>query len=235
MKEKIYTIPVSEAFDADTECALCYMKKVLEEDALNYVMGPSYMEDDVRTVTNQLGFCMKHVEQLSQRKNTLGLALMLHTHMAKVNKDLKKLVPDNEKNGLFKKKVDPSQLLAYINNLQTSCYICNKVDETMERYIDTIFMLWAKEGTFREKFNHSKGFCTYHYGKLYQKSIETLSGKQSTLFLEELNRLYFENIQRVSDDLDWFIKKFDYLNHDKPWKDSKDAVPRTMIKTNSKI
>lgn len=233
MKEKIYTIPVNDAFDADYECPICYMKKVLEEDAINYVLGPSYMEDDVRTATNELGFCSYHIEELSTRKNTLGLALMLHTHMIKSTKDMKKLVPSNN-SGLFKKKADPSALIEYIKKLQHSCYVCDKVNITLDRYMDTILMLWDKEETFREKFKNCKGFCTNHFGVLYEASTKKFSGKKYDLFIEELSNVYFENIQRVSDDLDWFIKKFEYQNQNESWKSSRDAVPRTIIKMNGK-
>ncbi len=40
-------------------------------------------------------------------------------------------------------------------------------------------------------------------------------------------------MKRVTDDLEWFTDKFDYRNEDKPWKNSKDALPRSMNKTNS--
>ena len=39
-----------------------------------------------------------------------------------------------------------------------------------------------------------------------------------------------ENLQRMQEDIDWFIDKFDYRNKDADWKNSKDAVPRTMQK-----
>ncbi len=40
-------------------------------------------------------------------------------------------------------------------------------------------------------------------------------------------------MQRVIDDLEWFIDKFDYRNENEPWKNSKDAVQRSILKTNS--
>ena len=56
MKEKLYTIPVNEAFEHDSECPICAMRKKLEMDAIEFTMGPSYMEDDIREVTSRLGF-----------------------------------------------------------------------------------------------------------------------------------------------------------------------------------
>ena len=46
MKEKIYTIPVTEAFQQDCECPLCLMEEKLEEEALEYTLGASMMEPD---------------------------------------------------------------------------------------------------------------------------------------------------------------------------------------------
>lgn len=39
-----------------------------------------------------------------------------------------------------------------------------------------------------------------------------------------------ENLARVQGDLDWFIAKFDYRNAAADWKNSKDAVSRSMQK-----
>ena len=51
MKEKIYTVPVNDAFALDSECPICSMFEKLENDAVEYAMGPSYMEDDIREKT----------------------------------------------------------------------------------------------------------------------------------------------------------------------------------------
>ena len=60
MKEQLYTIPVNEAFDEKTECPICSMYHSIEEGALDFTLGPSYMEDDVRMVTDRIGFCDRH-------------------------------------------------------------------------------------------------------------------------------------------------------------------------------
>ena len=63
MAEQLYTIPVNDAFHADCECPLCQMQKTLEEHAIEYTMGPSYMKDridiavkgTIHTVTDKAG------------------------------------------------------------------------------------------------------------------------------------------------------------------------------------
>ena len=79
MAEQIYTIPVNDAFDSGCECPMCQMQKDLERNAIEYTMGPSYMEDDNRAMTDKLGFCSHHLRMLYQEKNRLGLALMMNT------------------------------------------------------------------------------------------------------------------------------------------------------------
>ena len=78
----------------------------------------------------------------------------------------------------------------------------------------------------------SKGFCTEHYKILYDASARYLSGTEQVEFVETLNKLYLDHMQRVRDDLSWFVDKFDYRYADEPWKNSKDALPRTIEKIN---
>lgn len=236
MKEKLYTIPVSEAFEAEGECPICTMRKKLETDAIDYTMGPSYMEDDVREATSRLGFCEKHLEQLYKNQNRLGLALILKTHMDKLVKDVEKHTSGGLKlssPSLFKKKGDGPVVVNHLNQLEHTCFVCDKIDGTFDRYIATIFHLYHLEESFRKKFNSSKGFCTSHYKALYASAAEHLSGTELNNFINELNKLYLDNMKRVRDDLEWFINKFDYRYADEPWKNSKDALPRAMQKTNS--
>ena len=90
MKEKIFTIPVNDAFDSGCECPVCYMKRELENAAVEYTMGPSYMEDDIRAKTDELGFCEKHIKDVYNCENRLGFALVMKTHMDRVIADISK-------------------------------------------------------------------------------------------------------------------------------------------------
>ena len=54
--EKIYTIPVNEAFDESGSCPFCRMKKKLEENEIELILGASMMEPDIRIQTNEKAF-----------------------------------------------------------------------------------------------------------------------------------------------------------------------------------
>ena len=125
MKEQLFTIPVNDAFAVDCECPICIMYRELEKNAVEFTMGPSYMEDDVREVTDRLGFCTDHTRKLLKMENKLGIALILHSHMVKTNKDIKKLAGESTKPSTLFKKKDITGLTSYLNTLNTSCYVCN--------------------------------------------------------------------------------------------------------------
>lgn len=234
MKEQLYTIPVSDAFNEDCECPLCFMWKTLEDSSIEYTMGPSYMEDDVRASTDKAGFCEKHLNMMYENQNRLGLSLILSTHMDETIKNIEKLSKGAKpaSPSLFKKS-GASGLKSYIDNLYSSCFVCSRIENTFERYLITIFHLYKHEEDFRTRFADSKGFCTKHYGIMYEMAPSYLKGDMQHSFLTALNQVYLDNMKRVRADLEWFKDKFDYRYADAPWKNSKDALPRTMTKTNS--
>ena len=81
-----FTIPVNEAFEASAAdhtcgCALCALYRKLEEDELDLILGASMMEPDIRIKTNKSGFCRQHYDMMFVRKNRLGMALTLESHL----------------------------------------------------------------------------------------------------------------------------------------------------------
>ena len=232
MKEKLYTIPVNDAFDKDYECPICAMYEELENRYVEYAMGPSYMEDDIRDETDRLGFCEKHMKAVFEQKNALGLALVLQTHLRRTRKEIEKLSGDLGKPASLMKKAVPPSAAAYVNKLHDTCFVCKRIAEMFDRYLETVFYLYKKDPAFRQKFAGSKGFCTDHYGVLIVKAGEQLKGAEYEAFIKETTALYLKNLERVEEDLAWFVNKFDYRYANEPWKNAKDAVPRAMLKAN---
>lgn len=232
MKEKLYAIPVNDAFDEECECPICVMYRELEKNALRLTMS-GVMVEERRMESNQSGFCQKHATMLYEMEGRTGLAWMFKTHMDQVIKEIEQKQAMPVKKQLFKKSTEPSPLLEYIEYLNDACYVCDNIRDMFQNYLHTICHLYKKEESFRTKFRASKGFCLKHYGMLYQMAQTKLSGAIREEFIKDLNQIYIENLKRVRDDLSWFIDKFDYRYKDEPWKNSKDALPRTMTKMNS--
>ena len=66
MKEQIHTIPISDAFDNAGECPFCYIEKRTEDHVMDFVLGhgASYMEADIRDMTDKQGFCRAHFKKM---------------------------------------------------------------------------------------------------------------------------------------------------------------------------
>ena len=233
MKEQLYTIPVNDAFDADTECPVCAIYEKLESDAIDFVMGPSYMEDDVRMETNAKGFCAKHLPLMYKNQNRLGLGLMMLTYMDRQRKEIEALAKKPRGAGSWFRKGEGDALAEYLAKQQCSCYVCDRMAHSYKRYLVTLLYLYNTDSAFCEKFARSKGFCMKHYGELHEMAPDHLGKAKLEEFDACMNRIFLENFTRVRDDLEWFTDKFDYRNADAPWKNSKDALIRALLKTNA--
>ena len=236
MREQIHTIPLSEAFETQDECPFCHLERKAEQSAIRFVAGPgaSYMEPDVREATDRAGFCRNHMHKLYTYGNHLGSALMMQTHMTGLLLQLQTEIDNFEepprKSLMGKKKPGPEDpMWQKLRRRVDSCYICDKVHYNMDRYMATFFML-LKEQEFRTKVENSKGFCLRHFGELLTSAEEYLPNGQYEWFYPTVFRLMQENMMRVKADLDWFVDKHDYRNTSAPWKNSKDAVARSMQK-----
>jgi len=241
MKEKLYTIPLNDAMLADDECPFCFIERAVEQDLLDFVLGPgaSYMERDIRDATDREGFCRRHFKQMFDYGNTLGNGWILKTHYLRLTEEMadkfKKYSPDKGgKAGLFgtaKKSGGPQNPLAgWVQEKTDDCYICKRSLDTFARYMDTFFVMYKKDADFRERLKHSKGFCLTHFGDLCAAAQEKLTEKEMQDFFPEIFRLMEENFARLSADVAWLVDKFDYRNTDADWKNSKDAIQRGMQK-----
>ncbi len=111
-----------------------------------------------------------------------------------------------------------------------TCYVCQKFADTYGRIIKTFLHLIRTEPEFLNQLKASKGFCVPHFADLLKACQEEFSPQEEERAVPALYQLMEENLNRIQEDIDWFIDKFDYRNQDADWKNSKDAVPRTMQK-----
>ena len=236
MREQIHTIPVNEAFDSADECPFCFLERAVEQRTIRFALGPgaSYMEPEVRAATDAQGFCGAHFKKMYDYGNALGCALMMQTYMVGLFEEMTKEMDQFQlpgKRGLFAKKgtAEETELVRWAREKQGSCYLCNKIEYNMERYFGTFFFL-LKDGEFRAKVENSKGFCMRHFLRLMELAPDQVPNGQIEWFYPTVFRLMKENMARVKGDLDWFIEKFDYRNASADWKNSRDAVSRSMQK-----
>jgi hypothetical protein len=229
MPDHIHTIPVLDALREPQNCAFCRMKNKLEADAIQFIMGPAYMEDDVRMETNKVGFCKSHLDAMYKEQNRLGLGLMLHTYMQRLNDDAVKILSNRIPAPFFGKDKSStlSRLRSHLEKTHDSCYVCAKVESTFARYVDTFFYLWSKGGDDARLISSQKGYCLPHFIVILEAAEGLGRGKRER-FLDEILPAQLRHMQEMEGDLDWFVQKFDFRNADEPWKNSKDALPRAL-------
>ncbi len=221
--EQIYTIPVNEAFEASAAdptcgCPLCAIARKLEENELDLILGASMMEPDVRIKTNEQGFCRLHYDLMFVRKNRLGMALTLESHLKELQSDIKE--------GTF--GTPGKRPLSRITELEASCYVCRRVSYHFEHMAETVVYLWDADEDFLPKFRAQPYFCLPHYRKLLEYAQKRLGKKKLAQFTAEAGELVNAYMTTLTDDISWFCKKFDYRYDEEPWYNSKDAVERAM-------
>ena len=225
--EQIYTIPVNEAFDASAAdhscgCPMCALYRKLEENELDLILGASMMEPDVRIKTNDQGFCRTHYDMMFVRKNRLGMALTLESHLAELKKDLTAGLVGNL---LGRPDQKP---LKRITALERSCYVCSRIDFHFQHMAETVVLLFDAEKTFAEKLKSQPYLCLPHYRLLLEKGGARLQKKKMADFTAILQGVVMHYLDTLSEDVSWFCKKFDYRYDKEPWKNSKDSVERAM-------
>ena len=219
MKEQLYTIPLMDAFREKDECPFCFIHRSLEQHAIDFTLGSgaSYMEDDIRFQTDKAGFCKDHYQKMFLYGNRLGSALLGR---------LKKSAPDPE--------AKTNNVSTWIRMQNKSCYICEQIETTYERYLATFFELFKRnEDEFMDLLKNGKGFCLPHFGDLLSGAERYLNEKDQARLREILFPQMIQNLERITGDVEWFQKKFDYQFKDADWKDAKDAVQRAMQKAGS--
>ena len=174
------------------------------------------MEPDIRIMTNKEGFCKTHYDMMFTRKNRLGMALTLESHLEELKGDLKT-------GGLI-----PSKPHKRIAELECNCYVCRKIDFNFKHMIETVVFLWEKDEEFRKKLDAQPYFCLPHYRMLLEYGKDRLGKKKFPEFEKACAAVVNAYIHKLGDDVSWFCKKFDYRYDQEPWYDSKDAVERAM-------
>ncbi len=212
MREDICSIPVSEVFAVKDGCPICRLYDTLEKRMVDYIMGDAMMEPDVRTETNQKGFCRRHYDQMGDCRAKLAFSLVLGTHIDRLM------------------ALKPAELERELPALQQSCFVCEKIEWGLSRLLDTVFRLYETEPEFRAVFQSQPYFCLRHYALLLRGVAAKKVKKQKKAFLTDLHTAAHRRGEELRGRLQAFSNSFDYrADHSAPMpqevKDSlRDAV-----------
>lgn len=224
MKETIYTIPVNEAFEEKCGCPLCTLRRKLEHDSVEYIMGAAMMEPDVRIETNRRGFCSKHYAQMLGMNGRLSLALTLESRLG----ELRNYIEKEAVRG-FGKKLDVARAAELMRGTANGCFVCERIAGYEEHYYKNILHMWKNIPEFRALFEEQPYFCLEHTAGLLARAPEVL-GKRN---FEEFDRVLIEIVDRylktLNEDVSAFCQSFDYRSAGKPLGEAQRIAPERAI------
>ena len=216
-------IPVNEAFDAIIEksecaCPFCKLHKKLQNDELDIILGASMMEPDIRTKTNEQGFCHNHYAMMQRRQRMLGIGLMLESHLAEVEKKV---------NGATLIGSRSRAAVSQLGKLEADCYVCSRIEKNLSMMIATAVYLWETDYLgFRKKFAKMPYFCLPHYRKMIDYAEKKATKRLFRDFYDAAHGVEEAYVKALRGDVSWFCKKFDYRYDEEPWYNAKDAIFR---------
>ena len=218
MKEKIYTIPISEAFEKRGICPFCTIRERLDNEYCESALGAGMMEPDIRIMTNIKGFCKTHYNKLRGLNKALPLALVLQTHLSENVLSVFETTTEKKK-GLFSSKNslkdEVAQVIDKLNKHNKSCYICSRLESTLNDYAETTVYMFKTDKSFREIFKNAESFCMEDTELLLKAAIKKLNEKDFTEFYEALKAVQERTLKSLYESVSEFANSFDY-RADKP-------------------
>ena len=220
MKPNITTIPITEIFSETAGCPICRMRRMLEEQYVEYITGAAMMAPDVRVITNRVGFCHRHYSMMVNNGPRLSNALLLQTHIDEVRG---KVFP--------KKNSDPpsKQMLESIRELDSTCYVCDRIDHDILHLLSTVYVQFGQDPEFRKQYRAQDWICLDHYALIMANvSKKAMDKKALADFYEATNALSKGYMDVLYDDVTHFTTMYDYRNTGGDYKNSKDSIERSV-------
>lgn len=210
MRSDICSIPVEEVFEPKEGCPVCRMRNMLENRMAEYITGAAMMEPEVRKVTNEKGFCLRHYKMILSRKNRLSVALMLESHLKEMEKKIKSPVAKAE---------------------TSRCFVCDEVERNMTALISNTLKKYESDMEFRHLFEKQETLCLPHFCELCSAADKKMGRRFRGEFKSAAKELTLRSIESLHGDVKHFCDMFDYRNNGEnaDWGNSRDSLERAVL------
>lgn len=210
MRSDICSIPVEEVFEPKEGCPVCRMRNMLENRMAEYITGAAMMEPEVRKVTNEKGFCLRHYKMILSRKNRLSVALMLESHLKEIEKKIKSPVAKAE---------------------TSRCFVCDEVERNMTALISNTLKKYESDMEFRHLFEKQETLCLPHFYELCSAADKKMGRRFRGEFKSAAKELTLRSIESLHGDVKHFCDMFDYRNNGEnaDWGNSRDSLERAVL------
>ena len=226
---KLEISKVHDAYGSPGECPLCTLLQAAEETYLQSFTHSRVMEPNVRVKTNESGFCPDHYRKLYARENKLGLALVVHTHLAEKLPGLKAAIDAGAAPGRRGKERLESAA-SQIARLRDTCFLCDLLREDRDRYCFTVLYLWEKDEEFLPEFRASKGFCLPHFADMIAAALRSLRPDRRGRWMEETAALMTGALERLEREVHAFTQLHRDTSRGLGTEEERTALARTLQK-----
>ena len=210
MKEDICSIPISEVFNKKCGCPICELQKIVENRAIEFTLGDSKMQPQIRLQTNEKGFCRKHFADLLNTRKSTELGIILESRLAMMS------------------KLSQKELTEYIIAQNSTCFICDLVHNNMSILLREMFYLYENEPEFRQLFKEQEHFCCEHYALLCRKENKKYLKRHYKNMTADIYNTSLKDLNSLHTDIKYFNSMYDYRNSDSnDFKGTENAVKRT--------
>lgn len=221
MRENITTIPINDLFKPKDGCPLCRMEEMLEKNYVEFIVGDAMMEPNIRIETNKKGFCHRHFSKMFTAGQKLPNALILESHLKAI---MTEILPKKGSSKPDKKALDK------VDELQKSCYVCDRIEKDMTHLISTVLSEYEKSDEYKKLYREQPYICLNHYALIMRQASGKggVSSKNIKAFHEDTYNLTKNKISELKDDITHFCSMFDYRNRGNDFGKSKDAIERSI-------
>ena len=208
MKERIYTIPLTEVVVPGAGCPFCLLAAKAEGALLRLYLEGMLVDVEWRGRVLRDWLCPRHLAGLQMEGRKLGGAIIVQALFQAALDEL------GHQNG-------PASLPAW----GTSCLACQDIARAVCQHTEAYLHTWIAETDFRALAAKADPFCLPHLSLLHREAGR-LPARQRDPFRAELLRFEEASLRPLLAEVDWFIKKFDARFREAPWQGAEDAVER---------
>lgn len=227
MKYELQTIPVWKAFEADAECALCFLEQESEQRNVTFFLGNSIMTPEIRVKLNERGFCRRHFHLLLAGEGKLGYSLALSTHLETIGKRLEKMERRIARAGRSTGKVVGS-VADELRSHESDCLMCERIRFNVLNFTYTVAKLFLDQTEFADALRASKGFCLSHLPGVLEMGAEVIPAKRQSDWNAMIFEIESRSIGQIRRHLEEFTWQFDYQTDKKTPPHARDAVQRAV-------
>jgi len=239
MKQEIHTFEIWDAFEAKTDCPICDIQSNLEKSYTSGLFRDMAMDNEFCNYLKDSRFCSRHLNSLFNYRDKFSLALiinkMLSFEIAELEaSQIRKSDVETQRTAFqawIEKFITPAAPKSYKKDeKQYSCHLCSYIEERMEDYVATLIDLWKNNLSFRALYYVGNGFCHQHFYQIVNNAKKELKDEELDNFLYTTFRIQQESMKKLNEELQRFIKKFNYHYRDESWGSSKDSLARCISK-----